>query len=54
MREGDAQRLAAMVLLIAQSAVQSVPLVEEWMPPRAWRAELARALAGYLAVGEPR
>jgi len=53
-RDGDPQRLAAMVLLIAQSAIQSAPLVEEWMPPKAWRAELRRALAGYLAVEEPR
>jgi AcrR family transcriptional regulator len=51
-REGDARRLAAMVLLIAQSAVQSAPLVTEWMPPNAWRVELARALTGYLAVEE--
>jgi AcrR family transcriptional regulator len=52
-RDGDPQRLAAMVLLIAQSAIQSAPLVEEWMPAKAWRVELRHALAGYLAVDEP-
>jgi AcrR family transcriptional regulator len=48
-RAGDPDQLAAMVLLIAQSAVQSAPLVAEWLPERAWRAELAHALRGYLA-----
>jgi AcrR family transcriptional regulator len=48
-RAGDPSRLAAMVLLIAQSAVQSAPLVAEWLPDDAWRAELAAALRGYLA-----
>lgn len=48
-RPGDAAQLAAMVLLIAQSAVQSAPLVAEWLPGQAWRAELANALRGYLA-----
>ncbi|WP_127472767.1 TetR/AcrR family transcriptional regulator [Microbacterium sulfonylureivorans] len=47
-RDGDPARLAAMVLLVAQSAVQSAPLVAEWLPDEAWRAELGRALAGYL------
>jgi hypothetical protein len=37
-----------MVLLIAQSAVQSAPIVAEWLPPDAWRRELASALTGYL------
>lgn len=48
-RVGDADRLAAMVLLIAQSAIQSAPLVAEWLPPETWRAELRAAIAGYLA-----
>lgn len=48
-RPGPPAQLAAMVLLIAQSAVQSAPLVAEWLPDDAWRAELARALRGYLA-----
>lgn len=52
-RVGDPVQLAAMVLLIAQSAVQSAPLVAEWLPGDAWRAELAHALAGYLRP-EPR
>lgn len=47
-RGGDPAALAAMVLLIAQSAVQSAPLVAEWLPDDQWRAELTRALAGYL------
>ena len=33
-RGGDPAALAAMVLLIAQSAVQSAPLVAEWLPRR--------------------
>jgi AcrR family transcriptional regulator len=48
-RSGDAAQLAAMVLLIAQSAVQSAPLVVEWLSQDAWRAELSAALRGYLA-----
>ena len=48
-RAGDPAQLAAMVLLIAQSAVQSAPLVREWLPEEAWRTELAHALRGYLA-----
>lgn len=49
-RAGEPDRLAAMVLLIAQSAVQSAPLVAEWLPGTAWRTELAAALRGYLAA----
>lgn len=48
-REGDPERLAAMILLITQSAIQSAPLVEEWLPPEEWRRELHAAIAGYLA-----
>ncbi|WP_106816045.1 TetR/AcrR family transcriptional regulator [Microbacterium timonense] len=48
-RAGDPVQLAAMVLLIAQSAVQSAPLVAEWLPDEAWRAELTHALRGHLA-----
>ena len=44
----DPEATAAMVLLIVQSAVQSAPLVAEWLPDDRWRAELRRALAGYL------
>lgn len=50
-RAGTPETLAAMVLLIAQSAVQSAPLVAEWLPADAWRAELTIALRGYLAPG---
>ena len=35
-RAGDPAQLAAMVLLIAQSAVQSAPLVVEWLPDEAY------------------
>lgn len=47
-RAGDPDELAAMVLLIAQSAVQSAPIVAEWLPTSAWRTELTAALRGYL------
>lgn len=50
-RRGDADRMAAMVLLIAQSAVQSAPLVVEWLDGVAWADELSHALAGYLRGG---
>ncbi|GAA1946498.1 helix-turn-helix domain-containing protein [Microbacterium deminutum] len=49
-RPGDAAQFAAMVLLIVQSAVQSAPLVIEWLPPERWRRELSLALTGYLRV----
>jgi len=52
-RAGDPAQLAAMVLLIAQSAVQSAPLVAEWLDAESWRAELARALRGYLGPEAP-
>src|SRR5688500_13278460 len=47
-RRGDPDQLAAMVLLITQSAVQSAPLVAQWLPADAWRDELRHALRGYL------
>ena len=47
-RAGDPDRLAAMLLLIAQSAIQSAPLVEEWLPPSEWKHELRAAVSGYL------
>lgn len=49
-RGGDPAALAAMVLLIVQSAVQSAPLVAEWLDQEGWRVELAHALRGYLAA----
>jgi AcrR family transcriptional regulator len=52
-RPGDPAQLAAMVLLIAQSAVQSAPLVAEWLPDEAWRDELTHALRGYLQPVRP-
>ncbi|HLS79048.1 MAG TPA: TetR/AcrR family transcriptional regulator [Nocardia sp.] len=47
-RAGDPTRLAAMVLLIAQSAVQSAGMVESLLPPADLDAELWQALEGYL------
>ncbi|WP_345801955.1 TetR/AcrR family transcriptional regulator [Microbacterium sp. AZCO] len=47
-RAGDPAQLAAMVLLVVQSAVQSGPLVAEWLPAESWTTELRAALAGYL------
>ncbi|WP_137845225.1 TetR/AcrR family transcriptional regulator [Microbacterium sp. 2FI] len=52
-REGEPAALAAMVLLIAQSAVQSSPLVAEWLSADEWRDELAQALRGYLGQDAP-
>ncbi|PBC75731.1 TetR family transcriptional regulator [Streptomyces sp. TLI_235] len=48
-RAGEPTELAAMVLLIAQSTVQSHRMVAQLLPEQAWRRELARALNGYLA-----
>jgi AcrR family transcriptional regulator len=48
-RRGRATELAAMVLLITQSTVQSHRMVASILPDRAWRRELAHALEGYLA-----
>ncbi|WP_036285142.1 TetR/AcrR family transcriptional regulator [Microbacterium luticocti] len=50
-RAGDAAALAAMTLLIAQSAVLSAPLVTEWLDEEGWRRELAAALRGHLDAG---
>ncbi|WP_439591475.1 TetR/AcrR family transcriptional regulator [Microbacterium sp.] len=49
-RAGEPERLAAMVLLIAQSAVLSAPLVTEWISGDAWADELTLALRGYLGA----
>jgi AcrR family transcriptional regulator len=51
-RAGRPAELAAMILLIVQSAVQSAPLVAEWLPDDRWRAELSAALGGYLRIAE--
>ncbi|MFI6447179.1 TetR/AcrR family transcriptional regulator [Kitasatospora sp. NPDC050543] len=48
-RAGEPAELAAMVLLITQSTVQSYRMVAQLLPEQAWRRELARALNGYLA-----
>lgn len=52
-RAGEPAQLAAMTLLIVQSAVQSAPLVSEALPPGEWERELSTALRGYLG-GSPR
>jgi AcrR family transcriptional regulator len=48
-RDGRPTEMAVMVLLIAQSTVQSYRMVAELLPEPAWRRELTRALNGYLA-----
>jgi AcrR family transcriptional regulator len=47
-RAGDAAELAAMMLLIAQSAIQSRRMIAEFLPAAAWRRELGHAIDGYL------
>lgn len=47
-RAGDPDELAAMTLLIAQSAIQSRRMIAAHLPGDSWRCELARALHGYL------
>lgn len=47
-RPGDAVQLAAMVLLIAQSTIQSGQIVEPILPADALAAELTHTLNGYL------
>lgn len=51
-RVGDPARIAAMILLIVQSAVQSAPLFADTLPPGVWESELARALRGCLTPGD--
>lgn len=48
-RPGDVRQMAAMVLLIAQSAMQSGPIVEPILDADALAGELSHALNGYLA-----
>jgi AcrR family transcriptional regulator len=47
-RAGDPDELAAMTLLIAQSAIQSRRMIAEFLPTAAWRRELGHAIDGYL------
>ena len=47
-RRGDPRQLAAMVLLITQSAIQSAQIVEPILDTDALTAELTHALNGYL------
>lgn len=51
-RAGDARQLAAMVLLITQSVIQSGQIVHPILDAGALDAELARALNGYLRPWE--
>ncbi|WP_082974089.1 TetR/AcrR family transcriptional regulator [Mycobacterium sp. E740] len=48
-RAGDPHQLGAMCLLITQSSIQSVQMVEKLLDRNALNVELARALNGYLA-----
>ncbi|GBE64863.1 putative HTH-type transcriptional regulator [Mycobacterium sp. MFM001] len=48
-RPGDPRRLAAMVLLITQSTIQSAQIVEPILDAEALAAELTHALNGYLS-----
>ena len=48
-RPGDPRRLAAMVLLITQSAIQSAAMVAPILDAKALAAELGYALNGYLS-----
>ncbi|MBN9620615.1 MAG: TetR/AcrR family transcriptional regulator [Actinobacteria bacterium] len=48
-RRGRPDELAAMVLLIAQSAIQSRQMIADYLSATAWRRELTRAIDGYLA-----
>ncbi|MEU1983889.1 TetR/AcrR family transcriptional regulator [Nocardia sp. NPDC019395] len=52
-RPGDPGQLAAMMLLIAQSAVQSAATVAELLDEPAMDTELRYALDAYLAPGAP-
>ena len=47
-RPADPRRLAAMVMLITQSVVQSGPIVQPILDADGLTAELTRALNGYL------
>lgn len=48
-RSGDPRRLAAMVLLIAQSTIQSAEIIRPILDADALAAELAYSLNGYLS-----
>ncbi|WP_328357866.1 TetR/AcrR family transcriptional regulator [Mycobacterium sp. NBC_00419] len=48
-RAGDVRQMSAMVLLIAQSSIQSAAIVETILDTQALAIELARVLNGYLA-----
>ncbi|MFC7450079.1 TetR/AcrR family transcriptional regulator [Rhodococcus daqingensis] len=52
-RAGDATGIATMILLMAQSAVQSAGMVAEILPPKELIAELALAVDAYLMPRAP-
>lgn len=49
-RAGDVDGRAAMLLLVLQAAIQSAPLVDEWLDAAGWRIELTAAVRGLLEV----
>ena len=49
MRSGDPRQLAAMVLLITQSTIQSAQIVRPILNAETLATELAYALNGYLS-----
>ena len=48
MRPGDLRQMAAMCLLITQSAIESAGMVEPVLDAEALAVELAHSLNGYL------
>ncbi|MBU3062797.1 TetR/AcrR family transcriptional regulator [Nocardia sp. NEAU-G5] len=52
-RAGAPDELATMLLLIAQSTVQSAAMVGDLLPEHRLDAELTRAIEGYLRPGDP-
>lgn len=51
-RDGDPDELAAMILLVTQSAVQSARIVAETLPPKRLDAHLRTLLDTYLQPGD--
>ncbi len=49
-RRGEPDGMAALLLLALQSAVQSAPIVAEWLPEETWRSELGHLVRGHLAA----
>lgn len=51
-RDGDPDEIAAMILLVTQSAVQSARIVAETLPPKRLDAHLRTLLDAYLQPGD--